>query len=47
MTYAELQDWARTYLSNFPDQTKEEIYINGFLAGFTRARTEEDVEASG
>ncbi len=40
MTYAELQARAREYLGTFPDQTPEQIYINGFLAGFRVAQEE-------
>jgi len=34
MTYAELEAKAKRYLATFPDQTPEQIYINGFLAGY-------------
>lgn len=34
MTYKELEDKAKRYLATFPGQTPEQIYINGFLAGY-------------
>ena len=34
MTYAELEAKAKRYLATFPDQTPEQIYINGFLQGY-------------
>lgn len=41
MTYKQLEDKAKRYLATFPDQTPEQIYINGFLAGY-RERGEDD-----
>lgn len=41
MTYKQLEEKAKRYLATFPDQTPEQIYINGFLAGY-RERGSED-----
>ena len=41
MTYAELEAKAKRYLATFPDQTPEQIYINGFLAGYRERDGEE------
>ena len=41
MTYAELEAKAKRYLATFPDQTPEQIYINGFLAGYRERNGEE------
>ncbi len=47
MTYAELQERARAYLETFPDQTPEQIYINGFLSGFQVAQKENSADGDG
>lgn len=41
MTYSELEVKAKRYLATFPDQTPEQIYINGFLAGYRERNGEE------
>ncbi len=40
MTYAELRERAEAHLEQFPDESKVDIYINGFLAGY---RTHKDL----
>lgn len=41
MTYAELQQKAHNYCEAFPEQDREQVFINGFIQGMSFQKKED------